>query len=123
MKKILLLDDNPDIIHIVEEVLTYERYEVKSAMLSVGFLPLVEHYRPDLIIMDYRLSDGNGGELCQSIKAHSQLKHIPIIIFSAYMEPGLNMRDFGCDDVIAKPFDLNVLIETVAKFTGKLSLI
>jgi DNA-binding response OmpR family regulator len=114
MKKILLLDDNLDILQIVEEVFLYERYGVKSTMQCVGFLELAEQYLPDLIIMDYRLSDGNGGELCRKIKAHAELKHIPVIIFTAYIQPGLEMREFGCDDVIAKPFNLDDLLATVS---------
>jgi CheY-like chemotaxis protein len=113
MKKILLLDDNLDIVQIVEEVLTYENFEVKSAMKSVGFLPIVEQYNPHMIILDYRLNDGNGGEVCRAIKQHPQFKHIPIIIFTAYMHPGLDLRMYGCDAIIPKPFDLDNLVDTI----------
>jgi CheY-like chemotaxis protein len=113
MKKILLLDDNMDIVQIVEEVLTYDQYEVKSILQSDGFLSTVEQFSPDLIILDYRLADGNGGELCREIKAHPQFCHIPVIIFSAYMQPGLNLTAYGCDAVISKPFDLEDMLQTV----------
>lgn len=113
MKKILLLDDNLDIVQIVEEVLAYENFEVKSATKSLGFLPLVEQYNPDMIILDYRLQDGNGGEVCHAIKQHPRFKHIPIIIFTAYMQPGLDLAKYGCNAVISKPFDLDNLVDTI----------
>ncbi|MBD1364517.1 response regulator [Mucilaginibacter sp. ZT4R22] len=115
MKKILLLDDNLDIVQIVEEVLAYDNYDVKSVVTSAGFLPLAEQFQPDLIILDYRLSDGNGGEICQTIKAHPQFLHIPVVIFSAYTQPGLDLKVYGCDAVISKPFDLEDLLEVVKR--------
>lgn len=117
MKKILLLDDNLDIVEIVEEVLTYEHYEVKSITKSSDFMRLAESFHPDLIILDYKLGDGNGGELCRELKAHPNLGHIPVIIFSAYLKPDTNFRDFGCDAVINKPFDLVELLQTVEQLT------
>ncbi|NOW97201.1 PleD family two-component system response regulator [Mucilaginibacter sp. SG564] len=113
MKKILLLDDSLDVIQVVEEVLVYEQYEVESVMEGAGFLSIIADFRPDLIIMDYRLSDGNGGELCQTLKAHPQYQHIPIIIFTAYVQPGLDLWSFGCDAVICKPFDLEYFLKTI----------
>lgn len=113
MKKILLLDDNLDIVQIVEEVLTYEGYEVKSTLQCAGFLNLLESYAADLVIVDYRLADGNGGELCREIKSHPTLNVIPVILFTAYMQPGLDLTSFGCDAVIEKPFDLQYLLATV----------
>lgn len=117
MKKILLLDDNLDILQIVEEVLTYEQFDVKATTRSSHLLQLAEQFRPDLIILDYRLADGNGGELCRAIKAHPALKYIPVVIFSAYLHAGLDFKEFGCDEIIAKPFDLDVLLQTVQRLT------
>lgn len=117
MKRILLLDDNLDIVQIVEEVLAYEQYEVKSVMKSIGFLPIIEHFRPDLIMLDYRLGDGNGGDVCRAIKENAAMRHIPVIIFTAYIQPNINLFDFGCDAVIAKPFDLDFLLQTINRLT------
>lgn len=116
VKRILLLDDNLDIVHIVEEVLSYEQYQVKSSTKSAGFLDLVENYQPDLIILDYKLSDGNGGEICQTLKKEPRFQTIPVIIFTAYMEPGLDLTRYECDAVISKPFDLQNLLDTVNDF-------
>jgi len=119
MKKILLLDDNLDILQVVEEVLSYEQFEVQSSTTCKNFLQVAETFRPDVVILDYRLKDGNGGEICQGMKAHHLLKHVPVIIFSAYTKPGLNFFDFGCDEVIFKPFDLDHLLSAIKRLTDK----
>lgn len=112
LKKILVLDDNMDILEVVHEVLTYEHFEVNSTSDSKNIVTIAENYFPDLIILDYKLLDDNGGEICRRIKSHKQLHSIPVIIFSAYTNK-TDFFSFGCDAVIAKPFDLNELIDTV----------
>lgn len=112
LKRILVLDDNMDILEMVHEVLTYEQFEVKSTSDSSCIVPLAEDYNPDLIILDYKLIDGNGGEICRTFKSHKVLHAVPVIIFSAYTN-NVNFYSFGCDAVISKPFDLTDLIDTV----------
>ena len=117
MKKILLLDDNPDILQVVEAVLAYENYEVKATSTSANFIQMAEQFCPDLVILDFRLGDGNGGEICRALKAHPTLSPVPVILFTAYVQPGLNLFEFGCDEVIDKPFDLNQLLDIVRQLT------
>jgi DNA-binding response OmpR family regulator len=113
VKRIMVLDDNMDILEAVHEVLTYEQFEVKSTSNSVGIVQLAEEYTPDLIILDYKLMDGNGGEICRALKSHKVLHKTPVIIFSAFVHKDVNFYSFGCDAVIAKPFDLSDFIATV----------
>ncbi|MDT3404692.1 response regulator transcription factor [Mucilaginibacter terrae] len=113
LKRILVLDDNMDILEVVHEVLTYEQFEVKSTSDSTGIVGVAEEYNPDLIILDFKLMDGNGGDICRTIKSHKQLHKTPVIIFSAYTTNTIDFFSFGCDAVIAKPFDLTDLIGTV----------
>jgi DNA-binding response OmpR family regulator len=113
VKRILVLDDNQDILDIVHETLTYENFDVKSTGESVNVMPLVESFEPDLVILDYRVAGINGGELCQSIKAHPKYGNIPVIIFSAYINHDSDLYAYGCDAIINKPFDLTELVEKV----------
>ncbi|MVN89979.1 response regulator transcription factor [Mucilaginibacter aquatilis] len=113
LKRILVLDDNMDILDIVHEVLTYEQFEVKSTSDSSGIITIAENYNPDLIILDFKLMDTNGGDICRSMKSHKILHKTPVIIFSAYTTNNVDFYSFGCDAVIAKPFDLTELINTV----------
>lgn len=117
MKKILLLEDNLDILQVVEAVLTLEQFEVQATTKSIEFIHLVNDFQPDLIILDFLLEDGNGGAICRTLKQHPELKYIPVIIYSAYVHPELNLMSFGCDAVIQKPFDLNHLVATIQQLT------
>jgi len=113
VKRILVLDDNQDILDIVHETLTYEQFEVKSTSISTDVLPLIEDFEPDLVILDYRVAGTNGGEICRNIKVHPKFGNIPVIIFSAYVNNENELISYGCDAIISKPFDLAELVEKV----------
>lgn len=112
-KRILVLDDNQDILEIVHEALTYEDFEVQSTSHSDEVISLAETFNPDLVILDYRVEGINGGELCLQIKSHPKLKDVPVIIFSAYISSNSELLPYGCDAIINKPFDLSELVEKV----------
>jgi DNA-binding response OmpR family regulator len=113
LKRILVLDDNKDILEIVTEALSYEQFEVKSVNESKQVMPLIGEFQPDLVILDYRVAGENGGEICRQIKSHPKFYEIPVIIFSAYISHKDDVMAYGCDAVINKPFDLIELIEKV----------
>jgi two-component system alkaline phosphatase synthesis response regulator PhoP len=112
-KRILILDDNQDILDIVNETLTYERFDVKGTTEGADVIPLVENFNPDLVILDYRVAGTNGGEICKQIKAHPEFGNTPVIIFSAYINRQDELLGYGCDAIINKPFDLTELVEKV----------
>jgi DNA-binding response OmpR family regulator len=113
LKKILVLDDNQDILEIVHETLTYENFEVQSITKSAEVIPAMKIFNPDLVILDYRVSGANGGEICRQIKSDPEFNTVPVIIFSAYINKTNELFDYGCDAIINKPFDLNELVEKV----------
>ena len=113
LKRVLVLDDNQDILDVVHETLSYEKFEVKSTAESDKVMALVKEFVPDLILLDYRVAGTNGGEVCQQIKSHPEFNDIPVIIFSAYINHHDEILAYGCDAVINKPFDLTELINKV----------
>jgi len=113
VKRILVLDDNQDILDIVHETLTYENFEVRSTGEAEEVMPLVEAFNPDLVILDYRVAGTNGGEICRKIKSHPKFSNVPVIIFSAYINHDADLLAYGCDAIINKPFDLTELVEKV----------
>lgn len=112
-KRILILDDNQDILEIVHETLSYENFDVKSTSRGDEVMPMIGDFLPDLVILDYRVAGTNGGELCKQIKCHPQFKDVPVIIFSAYINHNDELLSYGCDAIINKPFDLTELVEKV----------
>ena len=113
MKKILVLDDNLDILDIVTQVLNYECFEVITISESVNFIDIALNELPELMVLDYKLEDGDGGELCQQIKSNPKLGHIPVIIFTACFLKPVKIKEIGCDAVINKPFDLEDFVEKI----------
>ncbi|WP_461453304.1 response regulator transcription factor [Mucilaginibacter sp.] len=112
-KRILLIDDNQDILDVMQEALVYQEYEVKVALDSKEIISDTQNFEPDLIILDYHLTGKNGYEICRQLKTDPKLGHIPVIICSAYVNKDENLSAWGCDDVIAKPFGLEELTEKV----------
>jgi CheY-like chemotaxis protein len=117
LKRVLVLDDNQDILDVVHETLSYEKFEVKSVSEGNQVIPLLAEFNPDLVILDYRVAGENGGELCRQIKSHPEFSDIPVIIFSAYINHHDEILAYGCDAVINKPFDLVELINKVNDLT------
>lgn len=116
MKRILVLDDDEDILFVVEKILTDAGFYIFCTTDSEGIIALAEKIRPELILLDYMLTDGDGGQVCRELKLHHSLGRIPVIMFSAYANPHLKFTDFGCDSFLAKPFDIDDLISQINRY-------
>lgn len=112
-KRILILDDNPAILAVVTEALLYEGFEVMDIAWGYQLPEAINEFRPDLILMDYKLADTNGGDLCRRLKSDPGHRHIPVIIFSAYFSPSDTSQPGDCDGILYKPFDLEQLLSIV----------
>jgi len=112
-KRILILDDNEAILEVVTEALQYENFEILAITFGCQLLPAVNDFSPELILLDYRLADTNGGDLCLKLKRDPAYCHIPVIIFSAYFTPYDRCRPGDCDDTLYKPFNLDELLNIV----------
>jgi DNA-binding response OmpR family regulator len=112
-QRILILDDHQAVLDVVTEALAYEQFEVLDISLGSQLFDTVRDFMPDLILLDYRLADTNGGDLCRQLKATPEYRHIPVIIFSAYFTAADAGLPGGCDGILYKPFDLEALLTTV----------
>jgi DNA-binding response OmpR family regulator len=112
-KKILIIEDDEDILQVLETVLVHNDYSVKGLDRTDDILKSVEQYKPDLVLTDYLLSGTNGGKICQQIKSNKETTHIPVILISAYPELAISLGNFGFDAFITKPFDINVLVKKI----------
>ncbi len=90
------------------------QFEVLDIALGSLLFTAVQDFAPDLILLDYKLADTNGGDLCRQLKEMPEYRHIPVIIFSAYFTPSDKTRPGGCAGILYKPFDLESLISTVS---------
>jgi DNA-binding response OmpR family regulator len=112
-KKILVIDDDQDILDLTEFLLQDNGYEV-IASLTASILDDILQINPDLILLDNWLEGVTGQELCKALKTTAATKHIPVIIFSA--STGLKEIADDClaDGYIEKPFDIDVLQQKIA---------
>lgn len=117
-KKILVVDDEPDIMDVVTVRLRYSGYEIISAVDAEQALVLLQDNLPDLILLDLLLPKMQGEQLCRMLKSDQRYKHIPILIFTASaIRPSLpnRIRDMGADDCITKPFEPQELLEKIKR--------
>lgn len=113
MRKIFLVEDNEAIREILEIFLTSENYNVKSFATVGAFAGRDIRETPDLYLFDVMLPDGSGIDLCRQIKQDTDNKDVPVIIMSAHA--GLAHFENLCepDDLIAKPFDIDNVLQRI----------
>ena len=113
MKKVLILDNDEGVLDVMNEALNYEGFQVKIIEETDNIFAIIEGFDPDLIILDYLLSGINGGEICHQIKVNPKTTDLPVIIMSAYPRVIKSLGYYGCDDFIAKPFDLDDIVDRI----------
>jgi two-component system alkaline phosphatase synthesis response regulator PhoP len=119
--KILVVDDEIYIVHILDFSLGMEGYEVITALDGEQALEKVKTEKPDLIVLDIMMPKLDGYEVCKNIKSSADTQHIPVILLSA---KGRNVDqklgfDVGADDYITKPFSPRKLVERINQLLGQ----
>ncbi len=117
-KKVFIFDDNTDILELCTLILEDAGYETKTSATSNDIVTQVSAYMPDLIFMDNWLPDVGGVEATQELKKHPELKHIPVIYFSANNDVKALAEKAGADNFLAKPFDIQDFEEIVKLSLG-----
>lgn len=113
-KKILAVDDDPDIVEVIKIILEDEGYEVSTLTSGRNVLNIISSIRPDLILLDVMLGGMDGREICRSIKSHSIFKYIPIVMISAsHNLQNLLKLPGSPNDFLSKPFDIEYLVMKV----------
>lgn len=118
--RVLVVEDNPDNMTLIVDVLLELEYEVLQASNGIEGLSLAEQKIPDLILMDLSLPKMDGWTAARKIKEQQHLCHIPIIALTAHAMKGDRERaiEAGCDDYISKPINLQELAVKLDKYIG-----
>lgn len=114
-KRILVVDDEPDILEFLRVVLEEEGYAVVTSDKGEYLEQLHNGGLPDLILLDVLLSGKDGREIVKYLKSQEETKHIPVIMFSAHPSAEETARLAGAEDFLAKPFDIDVLLMRIEK--------
>lgn len=113
--KILIIEDDEDMIHILKSILELEGYEIAYASDGEEGIRKINEYKPNLVILDLILPKIDGNEVCRRVKKDAELSKIPIVMLTAKgaMRDELEGVMDGADDYITKPFNPLDLIETI----------
>jgi CheY-like chemotaxis protein len=119
-KKILVVDDEPDLLKTVTFRLQKAGYDTIEATDGQEAIALIQEQRPDLIILDLRLPIIDGWEVGRRVKADDRLKHIPIILLTA-TAGAINSKatkELKIEAILVKPFEPGEVLEIVKKLLG-----
>ena len=115
VKKILIADDEPDILEIIQYNLQSEGYEVATAKNGNEAIDMAKRINPDLIILDIMMPGRNGIEVCTLLRMQPAFKDTLIIFLTALSDEGTEVKglESGADDYITKPVSPKVLVSKV----------
>ncbi len=121
MKKILIVDDETDIVESLKFVLDASGYSCYTAFNGEDGLKLAKELVPDLMILDVMMPKINGYKISRLLKYDNKYKNIPILMITARSqeEDKLIGEETGADEYITKPFDLDDVLKTVDKYLKK----
>ena len=119
-KKILIIDDDPDLVEAVTMILESKNYEVTAAYGGVEGLQKAKAESPDLIVLDVMMPDKDGFTVCKELKAHPELAKIPVLLLTAVVSYIATTRytqqmgmDTEADDFMDKPVEPEVLVKRI----------
>lgn len=116
--KILVVDDEPDVVAFMERTLRTEGFDVVSAFDGISALDLVDAEKPDLVLLDLMMPMISGYEVCEQIKANPQTQNIPIICVSSAHTPDARAHTLrlGAATLIVKPFLPMELVAQIRRY-------
>jgi CheY-like chemotaxis protein len=111
---ILVVDDETDIVNLVVELLQDEGYQVRSAFNGEMALAAIERQQPAMILMDMYMPQMTGIMLLEHLRANGMLD-IPVVLMTASPRAAESVADIALVDYLAKPFDIEQLLQCVAR--------
>ena len=118
-KRLLVIDDDKDLLEVIKIYFEMEGYVVITLPRVDNIFRAFSKYDPDLILLDYQMPEENGDKICQQLKSNPATFNVPVIMISGYSKAELDRDYHGWNGVVSKPFDLPVLQKAVEKFLKK----
>jgi len=110
MKKILIVDDDEELVNLVNHILKSKGFDVRTQPTGLKVSDVVKDYNPHLILLDIRLYGESGTDICKELKRRS---HTPVILFSADNIKGQEFANCNADGFLSKPFTIDELLTTI----------
>lgn len=115
MSKVLIADDDPDIVEALTMILEDENYAVEGTYGSET-LEKVGSWSPQLLFLDLWMPGMNGRDICKQLKRHPLTRHIPIILLSANRDAEMIAKEVNADGFLAKPFEMDDVLALVKRY-------
>jgi two-component system, OmpR family, alkaline phosphatase synthesis response regulator PhoP len=121
-KKLLVVEDEQDILQLVKHYLEKEGFRVLTAMSGIEALRKVKEEKPDLIVLDLMLPEMDGLEVCKRVRSSPETAMLPIIMLTAKAEESDTIvgLELGADDYVTKPFSPKALVARVKALLRRL---
>ncbi len=116
MNKILVVDDDLDILSLVKIMLTMNQFNVEAISRWEEIDTCMHHFKPDLVLLDVSLGDADGRDICKQMRRAEETADVPVLLFSANAEMGKFINDCRAQAFIPKPFELSHLINTIKTY-------
>jgi excisionase family DNA binding protein len=117
-RRVLVVDDDEQIIDMFTELLAMDgRFEVRTAMTGYEAGIVTEQFRPDVMLLDFKLPDINGTAVCRTIRANPAYQHMRIIMMSGVADPDEveELLQTGADEFVRKPFDIQAVVSRMTE--------
>ena len=116
MKKVLLVDDEPDFLSVVRMRLSKSGYDVVCAHHGKDALDKIKLRKPDVVVTDVMMPVMDGVDLYQELKSNEDTKNIPVIVMTVKDKLEDSFRAVGIDEFVAKPFEMDELLKKLETF-------
>jgi len=113
MFKILVIDDDVDLLFLGSSLLRQKGFDVFSLAKGENIFSCVEFFKPDLILLDVKLGNEDGRNICRQLKENPETRSIRIILYSAFPGTSVEYSKYGADDFLVKPYKLDHLITRI----------
>lgn len=115
-KKILVVDDDFDIIEPLALILESKDFEVETTTKGELVYSKISSFKPDILLLDIRMSGSDGREICKRLKKDKKTKQLIVIMMSAHPNAKKYSEEIGADGLIAKPFETEELLSTIRRY-------
>lgn len=120
-KRVMIVDDDPDALALVEKILTDEGFELVKVSNATEVGLKAAQLTPDLILLDFLMPEINGFEVCKALRDNEMTRSIPIMAVTCLTKERDIERIFSCgaDEYLAKPFKVDQLLDKVRDLIGR----